>query len=181
MTTIKIENIVAYAKISELLDIELLSEKIPKSSYNPEELNGLSIKFDDLKIAVIVLSNGKIVCTGAEKIEDAESIIKKITKQVKSVGFEVKKDYEVKIENVIASADLKKELHLASIANALVLQNVDYKPEEFPGLIYRMEEPCAVVLLFSQGKIICTGAKSVEDAKKSIKEMVDKLASLGVL
>jgi len=181
MTTIKIENIVAYAKIAELLDIEHLSEKIPKSSYNPEELKGLSIKFDDLKIAVIVLSNGKIVCTGAEKIEDAESIIKKIAKQIKRVGFEVKKDYEVKIENVIASTDLKKELHLASIVNALVLQNVDYKPEEFPGLIYRMEDLCAVVLLFSQGKIVSTGAKSIEDAKKTIKEMIDKLASIGVL
>ncbi len=181
MTTIKIENIVAYAKISELLDIELISEKIPNSSYNPDEFNGLSIKFDDLKIAAIILPNGKIVCTGAKKIEDAESIIKKLAKQVKNIGFEIEKNYEVKIENVIASTDLKQELHLASIANALVLQNVDYEPEKFPGLAYKMEELCTVVLLFSPGKIVCTGAKSIEDAKKAINEMIGKLASIGVL
>ena len=181
MATIKIENIVAYAHISELLDIELLSEKMPKSSYNPDEYNGLSIKFDDLKIAVIILSNGKIVCTGAKKIQDAEATIKKVAKQVKKIGFEVKKNYETKIENVIASTDVKQELHLASIANALILENVDYKPEEFPGLIYRMEELCTVVLLFNSGKIVCTGAKSIEDAKTAINEMIDKLASIGVL
>ena len=181
MTTIKIENIVAYAKISELLDMELISEKLPNTSYNPDELNGVSIKFDDLKIATMILSNGKIVCTGAKKIKDAESIIKKLAKQVKDIGFEIKKDYKVEIENVIVSTDVKQELHLASIANALILQPVDYEPEEFPGLVYRMEELCAVVLLFSSGKIVCTGAKSIDDAKKAINEMVDKLASIGVL
>jgi len=181
MTTIKIENIVAYAKISELLDTELIAEKIPNSSYNPDEFDGVSIKFDDLKIATVILSNGKIVSTGAKKLQDAESILKKLAKQVKDIGFEIKKDYKIKIENVIASTDVKKELHLASISNALILQNVDYKPEDFPGLIYRMEELCTVVLLFSSGKIVCTGAKSIDDAKKSINEIVGKLASIGVL
>jgi transcription initiation factor TFIID TATA-box-binding protein len=181
MTAIKIENIAAYAKISELLDIEFISEKIPESVYNPDKFDGLSIKSDELKVAAIILSNGKIVCTGAKKIEDAESTIKKIAKQIKDIGFEVKKDCEIQIENITASADLKKEMHLASIANALILQNVDYKPEEFPGLIYRMEEFCTVVLLFGSGKIVCTGAKSIEDAKKAINEMIDKLASIGAL
>lgn len=181
MTTIKIENIVAYAKISELLDIELIAEKIPNSSYNPDEYNGVSIKFDDLKIAVIVLSNGKVVCTGAKKLQDAASTLKKVIKQIKDIGFELQKGYKIEIENVITSTNLKQELHLASIANALVLQNVKYEPEEFPGLIYEMEELCTMVLLFSSGKIVCTGAKSIDDAKKSMKMMNEKLASIGVL
>ena len=86
MATIKIENIVAYAHISELLDIELLSEKIPKSSYNPDEFNGILIKFDDLKIAVIILSNGKIVCTGAKKIDDAKKSINEMVDKLASIG-----------------------------------------------------------------------------------------------
>jgi len=181
MTTIKIENIIAYAKVSELLDIEFLSEKMPGSSYNPDELKGLSIKFDELKIAVILLSNGKIVCTGAKKIEDAETTIKKVVKQVKNIGFEIEKNYEVKIENVIASTNLKHELHLSSIANALILQNVEYEPEKFPGLIYKMEDLCTVVLLFSSGKLVCTGAKNIDDARDVINKMIEKLASIGVL
>jgi len=181
MAKIKIENIIAYAKVSELLDIEFLSEKMPGSSYNPDEFKGLSIKFDELKIAVIILSNGKIVCTGAKKIEDAETTIKKVVKQVKNIGFEIEKNYETKIENVIASTDLKHELHLSSIANALILQNVEYEPEKFPGLIYKMEDLCTVVLLFSSGKLVCTGAKNIDDARDVINKMIEKLASIGVL
>lgn len=181
MTTIKIENIVAYAKVSDLLDIELLSDKMPGSSYNPDDFKGLSIKFDELKIAVIILSNGKIVCTGAKKIEDAETTIKKVVKQVKDIGFETEKNYKVEIENVIASTDLKQELHLSSITNALILQKPEYEPEKFPGLIYKMEDLCTVVLLFSSGKLVCTGAKSIDDAKKAINKMIGKLTSIGVL
>ncbi len=119
MTKIKIENIIAYAQISELFDIKLLSEKIADSSYNPSEFDGLSIKYDNEKIAVIVLGTGKVVCTGAKEITDAIDKIKKVTSQIKKIGFKIKKDYKVKIENIIVSTDLKKELNLASLSTRL--------------------------------------------------------------
>lgn len=181
MAKIKIENIVAYAQVSELLDIKFLSEKIAGSSYNPDEFDGLSVKYDEDKLAVIVLSNGKVVCTGSKSIEEATEKIKKITSQIKKIGFEVKKNYDIQIENIIASADFKKELHLASIATGLALQNVDYHPEEFPGLIYRMDDICTVLIVFSSGKVVCTGAKNIDDASNSIKKIEEKLSSIGAL
>lgn len=181
MTKIKIENIVASAQISELLDIKLLSEKIAGSNYNPLDFNGISINYENEKIAVIVLETGKVVCTGAKETTDAIDKIKKITSEIKKIGFEIKKDYEVKIESITVSTDLKKELHLASIATGLILQNVDYEPEVFPGLTYKMDEFCTVLILFSSGKLVCTGAKSVDDASNSIKKMEEKLSSIGAL
>jgi transcription initiation factor TFIID TATA-box-binding protein len=181
MTRIKIENIVAYAQTAELLDIELLSEKFPGSSYNPAEFEGLSVKYDEDKIAVIVLGNGKIICTGAKTLEDATDKIKKVSNKIKKTGFELKKDYDINIENVIVSTDFNKELRLSSIADGLLLQNVDYHPEDFPGLIYRMGSPNAVILLFSSGKLVCTGVKSIEDATNAVKMMEEKLSSIGAL
>jgi transcription initiation factor TFIID TATA-box-binding protein len=181
MTKIKIENIIAYAQISELLDAKLLSEKIADSSYNPLEFDGISIKYDSEKIAVIVLGTGKVVCTGAKDIIDATEKIKNVTGQIKKIGFEIKKDYKVKIENIIVSADLKKEMHLASIATGLILQNVDYQPEIFPGLIYKMDEFCTVLIIFSSGKLVCTGAKNMDDATNAVKKMEEKLSSIGAL
>lgn len=40
----------------------------------------------------------------------------------------------------------------------LVLQ---YEPELFPGLIYRMKQPKIVLLIFVSGKIVLTGAKVI--------------------
>ena len=72
-------------------------------------------------------------------------------------------------------------MHLSSISNGLILQHVEYKPDEFPGLIYRMDDLCAVLILFSSGKLVCTGAKSIEDATKAVNMMEEKLSSIGAL
>jgi len=181
MTSIKIENIVANTQIADALDIQLLSEKIQDSNYNPTEFDGISIKYDLPKTAVIVLSNGKLVCTGAKNTEDAESAIKKTVKKLKDIGFEINKNYEIKTENVIVSIDFKMEMHLASIANALILQHPKYQPELFPALIYKIDDLCAVLLLFNSGKLVCTGAKSIDDATSAVNIMKEKLESIGVL
>lgn len=181
MTNIKIENIVAYAQVLDLLDIKLLNEKIPNSNYNPSEFDGISIKYENPKLAILILANGKVVCTGAKTMNDMEKTINKIVKQINDIGFEIKKDYIIHIENVITSIDFKKEMNLSSIASGLILQNVEYHPEEFPGLIYRIDDLCAELMLFSSGKLVCTGAKSIDDANSAINIMKEKLSSIGVL
>jgi transcription initiation factor TFIID TATA-box-binding protein len=181
MNKIQIENIIAYALISNLFDIKLLSEKIADSIYNPSEFDGLSIKYDAEKITVIVLGTGKIFCTGAKEITDAIDKIKKVTSQIKKIGFKIKKDYKVKIENIIVSTDLKKELNLAGLAKKLFQQEGEYHPEVFPGLVYKVDDLQTILIIFNSGKIVCTGAKSINDATNSIKKMVEKLSSIGAL
>ncbi len=181
MTKIQIENIIAYTQISELLDIKILSEKIIDSSYNPSEFNGLSIKYDKEKIAVIVLGTGKIFCTGAKEINDAIDKIKKVISQIKKIGLEIKKDYKIKIQNIIATANLNKELNLESIAKNLIIQDVDYQPNVFPGLIYKTDDIHTILIIFNTGKIVCTGAKNIDDATNYIKKIEEKLSSIGAL
>ena len=181
MADIKIENIIVSAQISDALDIKSLAEKIPGSNYNPDEFSGLSVKLEDPKVAVLILSSGKIVCTGAKKMEDVDNTINKITNNIRKAGFDVKEYYTIETQNIIASTNLKKEMHLSSIAKGLILQHVDYEPKHFPGLIYRVDEFRAVLILFSSGKLICTGAKKMEDATHAIDMMKEKLSSSGVL
>jgi len=50
-----------------------------------------------------------------------------------------------------------------------------YEPEQFPGLIYRMEVPRAVFLIFSSGKLVCTGARKEEDVHQAVMELHQKL------
>lgn len=78
---------------------------------------------------------------------------------------------EFKIENIVASANLNVELNLYSIAREL--DNVEYEPEQFPGAILKLKEPKTSLLLFKNGKLICTGAKSETDVGKAIKKAVD--------
>jgi hypothetical protein len=46
-----------------------------------------------------------------------------------------------------------------------------YEPEQFPGLIYRMDDPKAVILLFASGKLVCTGAKKESDIFQAVTKL----------
>jgi transcription initiation factor TFIID TATA-box-binding protein len=181
MIDINVENIVASAQIAEKLDIKSLAEKIPDSKYNPKEFPGLILHFDEPKTAALIFSSGKIICTGAKSLEQAKEIIIKIIDEMKKQGIDTPDEVEVITQNIVASADFKKDLQLSSIAKGLLLDSVEYEPEQFPGLIYKMDDKGAVILLFSSGKLVCTGAKKTDDVHRAIETMKEKLSSLGVL
>lgn len=83
------------------------------------------------------------------------------------------KKASVTIENVVASAILNQRISLFDIVNAF--DNVDYRPEQFPGLVFRLKKPQTATLIFSSGKMVCTGSKSEKSAIKAIHKVVNEL------
>lgn len=75
-----------------------------------------------------------------------------------------------KIENMVASADLGVDIDLYGIAKAS--PDVDYEPEQFPGAICKIHDPKTALLLFKNGKIICTGAKTEADIRRAIDQVI---------
>jgi transcription initiation factor TFIID TATA-box-binding protein len=49
------------------------------------------------------------------------------------------------------------------------------EPEQFPSLIYRMDNPKVVILLFANGKIVCTGATKEEDVYEAVNNLHQEL------
>ncbi|MFH1780067.1 MAG: hypothetical protein ABH803_02895 [Candidatus Micrarchaeota archaeon] len=82
-------------------------------------------------------------------------------------------DTSFKVENIVASANLKVELDLFNIA--MEIDNVEYEPEQFPGAIMRLKDIGTTLLLFKNGKVICSGAKSEAQIGRSIKRAVELL------
>jgi transcription initiation factor TFIID TATA-box-binding protein len=78
-----------------------------------------------------------------------------------------------KVENIVASANLNVELDLYAIAREL--DNVEYEPEQFPGAILKLRDPKTSLLLFKNGKMICTGAKSEADVSRAIEKAVEQI------
>ncbi|MCS7118187.1 MAG: TATA-box-binding protein [Thaumarchaeota archaeon] len=86
---------------------------------------------------------------------------------------------KIEIQNVVASVTLNQRLDLQAIQNAF--PQVDYKPAQFPGLVFRLERPKTATLIFSSGKMVCTGAKSEEESKRAVKRVVRLLREKGFL
>ena len=181
MIEIKVQNIVASATFAEKLDLDSISQSLEEAEYEPEQFPGLVYRLSDPKTATLLFRSGAANCTGAKNIEDVRKTVDIIADKLKQLGIEVYKNPKIIVQNIVATANLKGELNLNEVAQSLGLENVEYEPEQFPGLVYRIKEPKVAMLLFSSGKIVCAGARSIEDVSKAVEKLSVELISLRLL
>lgn len=92
---------------------------------------------------------------------------------------EIDKDLSISIENVVASASLDQKIDLLAIMK--VFRNVEYRPKQFPGLVFRLKRPKTATLIFGSGKMVCTGAKSEKMARRAVNKVVRELKNNGII
>lgn len=170
---------VASITLNQKLNLEKIAERVPNAEYSPEQFPGLVLRISRPKTATLIFSSGKMVCTGAKSEEEVYKAVKTIIRILRSHGIDVRGEPIIEIQNIVASANLKTLVDLEKAA--YLLENSMYEPEQFPGLIYRMEDPKVVLLIFSSGKVVCTGARKEEEVKEAVNKLYNKLKELGVL
>lgn len=179
--TIKIENIVASTPIGHEIDLIPLVHVLEGVEYNPKRFPGLIYRSKDPKMAALIFGSGKIICTGAKSIANLECGARKVFGELASAGVDTEAEPDITVQNIVATADLKTVLNLSSIAINLGMENIEYEPEIFPGLVYRIDQPKVVLLIFGSGKIVITGGKKPEDTEAAVEHIVSKLKSLEML
>ncbi|MEA3559825.1 MAG: TATA-box-binding protein [Candidatus Thermoplasmatota archaeon] len=178
---IHVQNIVASISTDQQFDLDMIHEKVSGSEYSPEKFPGLIYKLKEPKTALLIFKSGKLVCTGAKTVEKVYEAVDKVRKKLAEIGMEVIKDPKIAVQNIVATSDLKKEINLNTIAITLGLENVEYEPEQFPGLVYRVKDPRAVALLFGTGKVVCTGTKDIKDIEKALSKIEAELTNANLI
>jgi transcription initiation factor TFIID TATA-box-binding protein len=181
MIEIKVQNIVASTTFAEKLDLDVIAQSLEDAEYEPEQFPGLVYRLSNPKTATLLFRSGKANITGAKNIEDVKTNIKTIAEKLEKIGVKVYKNPEIVIQNIVATSNLGGELNLSEVAVSLGLENVEYEPEQFPGLVYRIRKPKVVMLLFGSGKIVCAGARNTGDVSKAVEKLSEELTSLGLL
>ena len=141
----------------------------PGVEYRPEQFPGLVFRLKRPKTATLIFNSGKMVCTGAKSEKESKRAVMKVIRELKKSGIIIIGKPELKIQNIVASANLAGLIDLER--SAYSLGRTMYEPEQFPGLIYRMDEPKVVILLFASGKLVCTGAKKEEDVYEAVTKL----------
>lgn len=170
---VEIQNVVATADLSHHLDLDAILKVTPGAKYNPQRFPALVYKLKKPKTTTLLFASGKIVCTGARSTKSAKTAIAQVIRELKGQGIVIVTNPDCEIENIVASADLRGTIDLEIVAERLC--KTMYEPEQFPGLIYYMTEPKAVLLVFASGKIVCAGAKTETDAKLAVEKLRDTL------
>ncbi len=175
----KIENVVATVtvEITEKIDLNQIARKHAEVEYNPERFPGLVMRIEKPRATILIFSTGKMVVTGLRKASEAERVVDKVVKNIRKAGIKLANP-EITIQNIVASGDLHTNIDLNMAA--IVMEYAMYEPEVFPGLIYRMQEPKTVFLIFSTGRIVCTGAKKKEIVRDAVMKLNQQVRDLGV-
>ena len=161
----KLQNIVSTANLKCVLDLREIALKAKNAEYNPKKFAAVIMRIKEPKTTALIFSSGKMVCTGARTEEESKQASRTYAKIILKIGFPAKFS-EFKVQNIVASCDVKFPIRLEGMANTF-LKFCSYEPEMFPGLIFHMLEPKIVFLIFVSGKIVLTGAKNREDIYKA--------------
>ena len=175
----KIENVVATVSVelTEKIDLNQIARKHAEVEYNPERFPGLVMRIEKPRATILIFSTGKMVVTGLRKAVEAPRVVEKVVKNIRKAGIKLSNP-EITIQNIVASGDLHTNIDLNMAA--IVMEYAMYEPEVFPGLIYRMQDPKTVFLIFSTGRIVCTGAKKKEIVREAVLKLNQQVRDLGV-
>lgn len=172
-TSSKIQNIVATTSLGKDVPLTKLAKTIANTEYNPEQFPGLVLRIKEPKSAVLVFSSGNLVCTGTKSISQVKEVIEQVIKILRKINVNVTDKPKITVQNIVASGSINMMLNLNFLS--LELENTEYEPEQFPGLVYKLEDPPATFLLFSNGKLVCTGTKNNQQLKDSMEQLVATL------
>ncbi|MFH1451710.1 MAG: TATA-box-binding protein [archaeon] len=168
-TTLKVQNIVATTSLEKDVSLTKLARTQPNTEYNPDTFPGLVLRVKEPKSAVLVFSSGNLVCTGTKSVAQVKEVVQQVIKQLKKIGVNVTTKPKITVQNIVASGAIDLDLNLNTLS--LELENTEYEPEQFPGLVYKLDEPNATFLLFSNGKLVCTGTKNRAQLDDSIVQL----------
>jgi transcription initiation factor TFIID TATA-box-binding protein len=181
MTRVRIENVVASTSLGDHLDLQRIASKVDGAEYEPSAFPGLIYRMKKPKTAVLLFQSGKVVCTGGKSRTEIDESIRTVSALIRATGQKILRNPNIEIQNIVATSNLESELDLNAIALTLGLDRVEYEPEQFPGLVYRLEEPRVVVLLFGSGKLVCTGARRPKDVELAVQQIAAELDHAGLL
>ena len=176
--SLKIENIVASGAIADSIDLEIISKNIDGCELNTKRFPGAVYRIENPKIASLIFSSGKVVLTGIRDTDSLDKGLLLIIDKMKNAGITYFDEPRVAITNIVCSYDSGNKINLNKVVMTLNLENIEYEPEQFPGLVYRISEPKIVALLFSSGKIILTGGKTIDDVERGVAFLEQKLRTI---
>jgi len=177
-----VANVTLYCKDIELTDLAIALEN---STYEPEVFPAIIYKPEDtedlitFKPSYLIFKSGKIIITGAKSEQDIYLAVDIVVKKLEEFGLKMRRKPNVNINNVVASADLGSKIDVDM--TVLMLPNVEYEPEVFPGLICRLSDLNATFLLFNSGKIICAGLPKTSMLDDAINRLYGELKDASVL
>lgn len=172
-------NAVGGGNLYQELDLLILHNSLNGDviRYDPEHWPGLYIRFNECSPTVLVFRTGKYNIAGADSLESLHEAKDDFLSRLEEIGLDVS-GATFEVRNLVTMDDFNRELNLEALTVGLGLEDTEYEPEQFPGLIYSQPGTEGTFLIFTTGKILLTGSSDLEQGLNSFDRLFEKLQSL---
>jgi transcription initiation factor TFIID TATA-box-binding protein len=173
---VEVVNMVGGGQVGRELDLSELTNEIEGSrvEYNPASFAGLIIEFEEAQPTVILFTSGKFSIAGAKSRPQFDDTYNQLIDELNKLGISgLNPSFEVRY--MVVSADLHQEIDLERLSIQLGMENIEYEPEQFPGLFYRRDDLEVLYLIFSSGKVNISGPPDqslIEDALTDLHQKI---------
>lgn len=165
----EIVNIVAVAEMKEPFDLLLISEKLKNTEFTSHGARWLKMRLKPENYYTAFYKSGKFLITGVKSNDKLNEIVQRILNLLKNGGINAELK-TVKIHNIVLMDKVNLNKSLDYLIVAMDDSRASYEPEQFPGLMYKDKKVGINYLLFPSGKVVITGVKDIEIAKKEFEE-----------
>jgi transcription initiation factor TFIID TATA-box-binding protein len=164
-TDVRVSNVVLTCNLNCVLDVGHIASVARNVEYNTKRFSGAIMRIRSPRATAMFWGSGRLVCLGARCTTDARLAVRKIARAIQRLGYRVRPG-DVGVQNMVASVDARALVRLEGIARAH-FRVASYEPEIFAGLTYRIHSLRVSLVIFANGKIVFTGARSEEDIWKA--------------
>ena len=171
-----IVNMVASTQLTDSIDLYDISHKLG-ITYEAEQFPGMVYRVATPKVCILLFRSGKAVVTGAKCEADVAEGLKVLHNDLTENGYKMwpYDEEDIIIQNIVVTYEYGNDLDLSHLILTMPFEKTEYEPEVFPGLIYRIDEPKSVCLVFSSGKCVITGCKSEEESEQATVQLIEQL------
>jgi len=179
MAKITIQNIVSTITLDHELDLERIRRACAEECFfetltdRKYTFRVVALRIPKPKMTLLIYKTGKVICTGAKTIKNAQQCTKQLAQRLRKAGYSPPRKTKAKIQNIVATIDLEKPIDVEKLVDDLKdekhFQTI-YEPEQFPGAMVKLpiaQDSEATLLVFASGKIVSTGVKTYSGIQKA--------------
>ena len=176
---LEIVNAVGSGDLGIEIDLHQLTADVEEVEFDPDKYPGAYVRLEEVEPLITVYRTGKYIITGSTSEEEAYSSRKRFLELLSDSGvLDTPEDNWFSMQNYVCTGDLDQVQNLNALAIGLGLELTEYEPEQFPGLVFRPDDHPVVILIFSSGKVVVTGAKDINVAKVAFQSLKEDLEAL---
>jgi transcription initiation factor TFIID TATA-box-binding protein len=164
------------------IDLDTLISELEKHLGDELDANFTStgmvtVRLDEESPAYTLYRTGTFQIRGARNEEDLEESVNQLHEVLSVIGVEIP-EYDFRHVTSVFMETFEREVNLEELAIALGIENIEYEPEQFPGLIYRPLDFDVTLLVFASGKVIVGGTTKRSLASSALAHLEDKIGLL---